>query len=88
MIDMAEFWLVNRAVRAYFDAVANPAQLNCHYDAPGIDSGVIEHRGTQYVVLRNDFRGPFAVFSVRDDGQLERLHRWPAAVTSSARING
>jgi hypothetical protein len=31
----SEDLLVNCALREYWEAVPNPLQLNCHYDAPG-----------------------------------------------------
>ena len=48
---------------------------------PGVDqpaqrrSGVEEHGGKKYVVLRGD--GVLAVYRVRNDGMLKGLKRWP-----------
>ncbi len=83
MTNVTEQLLLIRAVDAYFDAVAHPLRLNMRYDQPDTRlSGVVEHGGEVYVHLCNAY-GLSAVFRVRDDGQLERLRRWPAAVTSS-----
>lgn len=64
--------LTRRAFAAYFRAAGDIA------DQPSNDSGITEHGGRTYVVLRN-VNGILAVYRVRpSDGVLRRLKRWPA----------
>jgi hypothetical protein len=51
-------------------------------DQPSRWSGVEEHGGKNYVVLRNA-NGVMAVYRVRNDGKLKRLVRWPTALDDS-----
>lgn len=44
---------------------------------PANYSGVVEHNGREYVVLRNA-NGILAVYRIRNDGMLKALRRWPA----------
>jgi hypothetical protein len=64
--------LESRAMAAYFRA-GNNVQ-------PSIsDSGVEEHSGKTYVVLRNSL-GVLKVYRVRPDGVLKGLKRYPKAI--------
>lgn len=62
---------VTRALAAYFRAGGT--------DQPSADSGVVEHDGKSYVVLRN-VNGVLTVYRVLNDGGLKALKRWPTAV--------
>jgi hypothetical protein len=42
-------------------------------------SGLEQHDGHEYIVLRN-VNGTLAVYRVRNDGFLKRLKRWPVAL--------
>lgn len=64
--------LTRRAFAAYF-------RTGDSMDQPANTSGIVEHDGRRYVVLHN-IRGTLAVYRVRTDGVLKRLHRWPAAL--------
>ncbi len=68
--------LQRRAFAAYFRAASGE-----DIDQPGAgNSGVEEHEGKFYVVLRS-VRGILAVYRVRaHDGVLKRLKRWPKEV--------
>jgi len=59
---------MNRAYAAYYKAGDQ--------DHPGDMSGVQEHDGKEYVVLRN-INGVLAVYRITRSGQLKRLKRWP-----------
>lgn len=63
--------LRRRALAAYFRAGGT--------DQPANTSGMREHGGRRYVVLRSG-AGPLAVYRVKNDGMLRRLKRWPEAV--------
>jgi hypothetical protein len=64
---------VSRAFAAYFrEATWSPPQ-------PSNSSGVVEHKGKQYVVLEN-VNGVLAVYRIRNNGYLKQLKRWPAAL--------
>ena len=43
-------------------------------------SGVENHEGVLYMVLRN-VKGILAVYEVHSDERLERLDHWPSAIT-------
>jgi len=49
------------------------------FQQPSSDSGLVEHNGKEYVVLRN-VTGVLGVFRIRPNGALKRLKRWPAAL--------
>jgi len=67
--------LTRRAYAAWFRSGA--------IDPPSDTSGLVEHDGHRYVVLRN-VRGVLAVYRVRNDGVLKRLRRWPDALGAAA----
>jgi hypothetical protein len=48
-------------------------------DQPSNASGLVEHDGKQYVVLRNT-TGPLAIYRITNQGSLKRLRRWPDAL--------
>ena len=74
-----EHELYNRAVAAYFRT-----ETSFSPDAPSNASGVEVHGGKSYVVLRNR-NGILAVYRVRNDGKLKRIHeRWPARLKKEA----
>lgn len=73
--------LYNRAIAAYYKYSdgGTPQQPS------EADSGVAEHEGKQYVVLRN-VGGVLAVYRIRKyDGVLKRMQRWPAAIELTTR---
>jgi hypothetical protein len=68
--------LTSRAFAAYFRAGTRNGFIMAQ---PANYSGVAEHKGKQYVVLRNG-GGVLAVYRVRNDGALKGLRRWPKAL--------
>ncbi len=72
--------LVQRATRAHLIFVSKQGGVA---DIPSNSaSGVVEHHGRNYVVLRN-VRGVMALYRVRNDtGVLRRLKRWPSALAN------
>lgn len=74
--DVSDEELIARATRAWYMAARAKGYRP---DAPANDSGVEEHGGKSYVVLKN-VRGPLAVYRVRNDGMLKALKRWPKAL--------
>ena len=46
---------------------------------------LVEHQDTTYVVLRNDTT-VLAVYKIRADGILQRMHRWPEALEEARRL--
>ncbi len=65
--------LTARAVVAYY-RTGGDVQPNSY-------SGVCEHAGLKYVVLRNNTVGILAVFRVHNSGSLKRMvRRWPKAI--------
>ena len=73
--------LTTRAFAAYFREAKTRGAYSP--DQPANDSGIEQHDGRDYVVLRN-VNGTLAVYRVRNDGLLKRLRRWPAALKESA----
>lgn len=66
--------VVQRAIAAYFRSASHEGLI---YQQPASHSGIEEHDGKQYVVLRN-INGILAVYRVRpSDGVLRRMKRWP-----------
>jgi hypothetical protein len=70
----SEEQLTQRAFAAYFRSAAREGSLSPAQ--PANYSGVEEHNGKRYVVLRN-VHGILAVYRVRNDGVLKSLRRWP-----------
>jgi hypothetical protein len=66
--------LIRRAMSAWFRSGG--------IDQPANTSGVVEHEGKPYVVLKN-VNGTLAIYRVRNDGTLKRLRRWPAELKYS-----
>jgi hypothetical protein len=64
---------LNRAITAYYRFGGEFLQQ------PANTSGVTEHNGKQYVVLKN-VNGVLAVYRITNTGQLKRLKRWPGAL--------
>lgn len=62
---------VERAMRNYLDSGT--------HDQPNSFSGVIKHRGKDYVVLRNQ-RGTLAVYLITNSNRLRKLDAWPRAL--------
>jgi hypothetical protein len=52
-------------------------------DQPDAGSGVVEHQGRRYVVLRN-VNGVLAVYRVRHDEVLRRMRRPPKTIAEEA----
>ena len=73
--------LTRRAFAAYFRSAAREGVPSP--DQPANYSGVEEHGGKQYVVLRN-VNGVLAVYRVRNDGILKGLKRWPEELAAEA----
>lgn len=46
-------------------------------------SGVEEHGGKEYVVLRNGVDNVLAVYRVRNNGVLKGLKRWPKSIEAA-----
>jgi hypothetical protein len=76
---MNEEQLTQRAFAAYFRQAAREGAHSP--DQPADYSGVEEHNGKAYVVLRN-INGVLAVYRVRNDGMLKGLRRWPKELNS------
>ena len=68
--------LTSRAFAAHFRACAREGTIASQ---PAGDSGVTEHDGRLYVVLRN-VNGVMRVYRVRNDGILKGLRRWPKEI--------
>lgn len=66
--------LTQRAFAAYYRSAAREGVPSPDHPANG--SGVQEHNGKLYVVLRN-VTGILAVYRVRTSGILKELRRWP-----------
>lgn len=65
--------LTQRAIAAYYRSARGGEIL----DQPSSGaSGVTEHEGKEYVILRN-VNGVLAVYRVRPSGALKGLRRWP-----------
>lgn len=66
-----------RAVSAFHRSCKRHGYL---YQQPAAaSSGVQEHAGKHYAVLRNG-QGMLQVYRVRNDGMLKALKRWPKAL--------
>lgn len=76
MTEATDEELTRRAFAAYFRSGGEGAPM------PAYDSGVVEHEGKRYVVLRN-VNGTLAVYRVRTSGALKALKRWPAELEES-----
>lgn len=63
--------LTDRALRAYFRSGG--------FAQPKGGDATVAHNGKLYVVLEN-VNGFLAVYRVRTNGALKRLHCWPAAI--------
>jgi hypothetical protein len=74
---MSDAELISRALAAYFRTIAS--EKGEYHDLPDRDSGVAEHEGRRYVVLRS-VSGTLAVYRVRGSGALRRMKRWPREV--------
>lgn len=69
--------LITRAFAAYFRNLTNDGVMPNQPSSTA--SGVVEHDGRKYVVLRNT-DALLAVYRVKTDGFLKRLDRWPKAI--------
>lgn len=67
--DLSNRSLIHRAARAHFRWCKQSGSIQ---DQPGNDSGVEEHDGEEYVVLRN-VKGVLAIYHYKDDGILSRV---------------
>lgn len=67
--------IIKRAFAAYFKT-ANREGYSA--SIPGNRSCVMSHNDKDYVVLVNGIWDVLAVYRIRNDGVLKRLHRWPA----------
>lgn len=65
---------MQRAKNAYFKTRGDTASQPC-----GSSSGIHEHQGRTYVVLRNG-RSTLAVYRIKLNGILRALVRWPSAL--------
>jgi hypothetical protein len=79
---------VSRAFAAYFkycDRIRYGGQSRSEpapwVDQPSSGSGVVEHKGKEYVVLEN-CNGVLAVYRIRNNGYLKQLRRWPTEVVT------
>jgi hypothetical protein len=60
-------------------ALEEDGSVTLDLDGTSVTSGVVEHQGKRYVVLKNA-KGVLAVYRVRTSGALKRLRRWPAGL--------
>lgn len=67
--------ILSRAFAAYFRTAKREGYLA---DQPASHSSVLTHNGKGYVVLINGIWDVLAVYRIRNDDTLKRLHHWPA----------
>lgn len=73
--------LTRRAIAAWYRSSSKQSSI---IDQPANYSGVEEHDGRRYVVLRN-IRGVMAVYRQRNDGKLKHLRRAPRGIAQECR---